>query len=132
MAELVVRLINGRDLIAVDSNGKSDPYVVIEATGKTKSSIKSKVVKGNLNPDYNQTFVMRVKKGDQLVFRVFDSDLFSKDDPMGTGTLSLEGVEEGKESVRTVRLEDVPSGTVTVGLMLRKRTKDASDDEDDF
>jgi len=51
---LHVSVIEAKDLIAVDSNGLSDPYVKVMRGSKLIG--KTKVVKKNLNPTWNETF----------------------------------------------------------------------------
>ncbi len=48
-----MKLVSGKDLIAADSNGKSDPYVHLKI-GKTKHT--SKIIKKTLNPEWDQEF----------------------------------------------------------------------------
>src|SRR3990167_5099285 len=50
-------VVECQSLLAKDKNGLSDPYVILTA-GKTK--YKTKVVKKDLNPTFNQTFVLYV------------------------------------------------------------------------
>jgi len=50
---LVVKLIEGKTLAIRDRSGTSDPYVVLRI-GKQKT--KSKVVKKNLDPKWDQVF----------------------------------------------------------------------------
>lgn len=50
---LVVKLIQARNLMAVDWNGTSDPYALVAVD---KQSAKSSIIKKKLNPIWNETF----------------------------------------------------------------------------
>jgi len=85
-----VRLIvqGGKDLTAMDTNGKSDPYCVIEFNGeKHKTSRHDKT----LHPAWNHSIPL--PKGTapiDITFNVFDHDAVGSDDFLGTGTLNVE------------------------------------------
>jgi Ca2+-dependent lipid-binding protein len=49
---LEVQLSRGYDLMPKDSNGLSDPYVLVKYG--TRIMFRSKVVKESLNPEWNQ------------------------------------------------------------------------------
>ena len=90
---LRVLLMKGIDLKAADSiidGGKSDPYVILKCGGQ---ELKSSVVKKNLNPQWNETLDFSGKLSDflasDLMLTVMDKDWYSKDDPLGDGTVSL-------------------------------------------
>jgi len=126
-AELTVRLIAGKDLVAKDSNGKSDPYAEIKLV-KGKASAKSKTIEKELNPQWNQSFTLEVEDlGDSLIVNVFDHDSFGKDDPLGiTNPISLKGLEHLKESViwAKLNLDNTPNaGQVNLGLKLKYSAK---------
>ncbi|XP_075447460.1 extended synaptotagmin-1-like [Ascaphus truei] len=86
---LRVFLLEAENLIAKDNflggmmKGKSDPYTVIRAGGK---SMHSRVVKENLNPRWEQAFEVLVTDvpGQDIEFKVFEKDL-DKDDFLGSG-----------------------------------------------
>lgn len=52
---ITVRVVEARNLMASDPNGFSDPYVRV-IFGKQKK--KTKTVKKNLNPFFNEEFVL--------------------------------------------------------------------------
>ncbi|KAJ7946465.1 C2 and GRAM domain-containing protein [Quillaja saponaria] len=79
--KLVVRVIGARKLPAMDLNGLSNPYVRLKL-GKQK--FRSKVVKKNLNPQWEEEFSFQVDDlKDQLVISVMDEDKYFNDDFMG-------------------------------------------------
>lgn len=79
--KLIVQVIEARDLLAMDSNGLSDPYVKLQL-GKQRA--KTKVVKKSLNPIWDEEFSFRV--GDlkeELFVSVLDEDKYFSDDFLG-------------------------------------------------
>ena len=89
-SKLVVRLIGCHNLLPKDANGLSDPFVVLRV-GAVKQ--KSKVVKKDLNPVFNQTFSFDVPTAfapdDALWLTVNDWDRFQKADFIGHRQIPL-------------------------------------------
>eukprot|EP01094_Clydonella_sp_ATCC50884_P016025 TRINITY_DN2671_c0_g1_i1.p1 TRINITY_DN2671_c0_g1~~TRINITY_DN2671_c0_g1_i1.p1 ORF type:complete len:395 (+),score=27.44 TRINITY_DN2671_c0_g1_i1:24-1187(+) len=101
MPKLRVRLIAGSNLIAADSNGKSDPYCVISVPGDKH---KSKVKKKTLEPQWDETFELKVQPTDKVKIAVYDKDTFSSDDSLGVGYAPLTGLKRGQEMVAWIPL----------------------------
>lgn len=79
--KLLVRVIEARNLTAMDLNGLSDPYVKLQL-GKQK--FRTKVVKKTLNPQWGEEFGFRVDDlNDELVLYVLDEDKYFNDDFVG-------------------------------------------------
>lgn len=79
--KLQVRVVEARNLPAMDLNGFSDPYVRLQL-GKHRS--RTKVVKKNLNPKWGDDFTFRVDDlKDELVVSVLDEDKYFNDDFVG-------------------------------------------------
>lgn len=94
---LLVHIIEARNLLAKDSNGFSDPFVVLQL-GNQK--FRTKVVDMSLNPTWDEKFSFEVRDvRDALRLAVYDKDLIGKDflgkvkfplsDLMNTGDLSF-------------------------------------------
>jgi Ca2+-dependent lipid-binding protein len=81
-------IIEARNLIAADRSGKSDPYVKFFVDGKANDKWKTKKIKQNLNPYWNETFQLTadkpLEKTTKILFKVFDYDRLKSDDPLGT------------------------------------------------
>jgi C2 domain len=100
---LSIEVLSGTGLLAADRGGTSDPYVVVDYllaagytrdTGDNKPLLKTPVVKKTLEPRWdrgNRADRVEVDSWeDEIVLRVFDKDLLSKDDPLGEGRVVLE------------------------------------------
>ena len=67
----------------MDSNGKSDPYVLAQIYPRARATVqeaKSKVVKKTLNPEFNETLTLELAAlpiGRELRLAVLDYDLLS-------------------------------------------------------
>ncbi|KAK2984251.1 hypothetical protein RJ640_010210 [Escallonia rubra] len=79
--KLLVRVIEARNIPAMDPNGFSDPYVRLQL-GKQK--FKTKVVKKCLNPSWFEEFTFKVEDlKEELVVSVLDEDKYFNDDFVG-------------------------------------------------
>lgn len=58
MGQLTVHLVGAKNLMAADRSGTSDPYFIFRVNGK--EVYKSETVKKNLNPVYDETFVVPI------------------------------------------------------------------------
>ncbi|KAH9054985.1 C2 domain-containing protein [Lactarius vividus] len=97
VAVLRVQVLSCQDLVARDSNGKSDPYVIVSLMGKQS---KTPVCKKNLNPVYKAKeatfdfpiYMSLVNKHGTLAleFTVWDKDLIGKDDFLGKYALPID------------------------------------------
>ncbi|MBN3307532.1 EST2B protein, partial [Amia calva] len=115
-----VHLIEAQDLIASDSymlgmvKGKSDPYTILRV-GTQK--FKSKTVKENLDPRWNEVFefVVHEAPGQELEIEVFDEDT-DKDDFLGSHQLDLGGVMKDRVIDEWYELDQGDSGKIHLKL----------------
>ncbi|XP_008803167.1 C2 and GRAM domain-containing protein At1g03370-like [Phoenix dactylifera] len=88
--KLVVHVIEARNLLAMDLNGLSDPYVKLQL-GKQRA--KTKVVKKNLSPVWDEEFSFRVGDlSEELTVCVLDEDKIFNDDFLGQVKVPLSKV----------------------------------------
>ena len=116
---LTVNLEKASNLPAKDRSGTSDPFVVMYLVPNKEEIFESKVVYKTLDPVFDQSFEFHNLQSDDirrqnLVFRVYDYDKFTRNDPIGGVTVPLEDadlygvactmqISEGMETVKTVR-----------------------------
>lgn len=84
-----VKIVEAEDLKAMDTNGYSDPYVVlVDEFGKRLT--KTRVINKNLNPRWDESFDIIVQGSINITAHIFDYDAFSDDDYIGRASLKLD------------------------------------------
>ncbi|XP_078386533.1 multiple C2 and transmembrane domain-containing protein 2-like [Cetorhinus maximus] len=125
---LTIQLKEGRNLVIRDRCGTSDPYVKFKLAGKTL--YKSKIVYRNLNPRWDETFVVPIKNLNQkLYIKVYDRDL-TTDDFMGSAYLSLNDLEVNSTVQTELQLDDPNSledymGEIILEINLTNKARDS-------
>ncbi|KAK3842286.1 MAG: C2 domain-containing protein [Linnemannia gamsii] len=100
---LYVKLNSANNLRDKDTFGKSDPFVEMWLDKSYKA--RTKDVKSNLNPVYNQTFCFYVRPGQSTLYvRAVDRDTF-RNDKIGQASVSLANVfSTGREGPQNYNL----------------------------
>lgn len=93
VGKVKLEIVGGRNLKAVDSNGKSDPLCVIKLDGieihRTDKKRKS------LDPDWNETkeFTMRSRSHQALLAEVYDWDYTHDDELLGVAKFDISRID---------------------------------------
>lgn len=93
--EIDITIIQGKDLVAKDKNllGKkttSDPFIKVYHAGILQH--ETKCIQKSLDPQWNESFKIHTRSINgrkNIVFRIFDRDILSDSDNMGTVTIPL-------------------------------------------
>eukprot|EP01080_Neovahlkampfia_damariscottae_P007316 gene7316-11635_t len=91
---LQVALCEGKDLPAMDLNGKADPFALLKVG---KKEFKSKTIKKTLNPNWNENFEWKLDAHlDELLYvSVFDWDMLSSNDLIGRCVVTMSSLKCG-------------------------------------
>ncbi|ELR18265.1 C2 domain containing protein [Acanthamoeba castellanii str. Neff] len=110
----------GKNLVSADSNGYSDPYVVIAVAGEEKKNFKkTATIKKTLNPVWNESFEFELGSTPthrQVTFHVYDWDMLSSDDSLGNISLPVDDLYIGVEKQEWHTLYNVDHGQINVAL----------------
>ena len=106
----VITIHHAIGLSSQDSNGKSDPYIVLAYAKFGKPLYSTRIIEGDLNPVWEETaFILvsdeEVKAQEDLCAMLWDSDKRTADDLVGRVTIPL------TELMKEVRLSSHVSST---------------------
>merc|ERR1711974_291965 len=125
-----VLVVGARNLEKSGMFGKADPYIVVSHKDKKKTSA---TINNDLNPQWNfeNTFVVSKSSKETLRFEVYDKDMVTKDDLMGTAEISITDAAQMKEGLWTP-LQGCKSGElfVSVEIYQQKTGKEVASEED--
>ncbi|XP_023321251.1 BAI1-associated protein 3 [Eurytemora carolleeae] len=109
---LSIEIISAKDVIPLDPNGLSDPYVTIELLPKFVfpkcPELVTAVQKATLQPSFEETFEFNIRReqcrdhGSVICFTLMDYDVLTANDFGGEAFISLSsvpGVEQGSSTV---------------------------------
>jgi len=114
--KLVIVCVSGQNLIPKDSNGLSDPFVVVRLLSQ---KIKTSVIERSLNPEWNETFefdLTGVDVNSELSFTVYDKDPVGHD-YMGDYLLLVKDALDLKGQTKTFVLQSHKTGKKVSGTL---------------
>ncbi|XP_054740886.1 multiple C2 and transmembrane domain-containing protein isoform X1 [Anastrepha obliqua] len=126
--QLRVHLKSGSDLMAMDKNGLSDPYVKFKVGGRLLH--KSRTIHRDLNPVWDEVFIVPIEDPFLPInIKVFDYDWGLQDDFMGSAQIDLTQLELGKAEDLCLPLHDTnhperQMGEILVNLTLWPRSQE--------
>jgi hypothetical protein len=125
-AQLRVRIIEAKDLPALDWGGTSDPYVVATFENKTR---KTSTIFKTLHPVWNELLTFNTKSDEMdLLLRLecFDQDFGGKDDTCGRCDIDLHGMQMNDTVKEWMPLRDLAhpeyQGSVRVEVTLSAKS----------
>eukprot|EP00756_Hemistasia_phaeocysticola_P044683 Hpha_TRINITY_DN18474_c0_g1::TRINITY_DN18474_c0_g1_i1::g.165535::m.165535 len=110
---LIVQLsqLRAEGLLALDTNGKSDPYLEVLCSF-TEGRPRTSRVRRSLSPKWKETLALRVEfggrtflDGEYLYLLLFDHDNLTRDDVLGQAVVPLYGMTGSRGSVVTKAFE---------------------------
>ncbi|XP_043915303.1 synaptotagmin-2-like isoform X1 [Protopterus annectens] len=124
--ELTVGVKQASQLIAMDSGGTSDPYVVTYLTTNLKKKYETKVQHKTLNPIFKEYYTFHIPQSDvsdaAVVMKVYDFNRFMKHDIIGEVRIPLKSIdlnhviEEWRELDQAVKDEQERLGDICFSL----------------
>ena len=148
-SQLTCSVIEAKNLLPLDPNGLSDPYIKINISDSNAQGLKTKVAKSNLNPSWNETLAIDLQPSEinkRLQVQCWDRDLLTGDDFMGAmsfdisditrspihGWLKLLAKKEGELSYELIE-ETKPYSNITTkrrkGAMKKKNIHEVNSHE---
>ncbi|KAJ3677545.1 hypothetical protein LUZ60_003269 [Juncus effusus] len=132
---LLVHIIEARNLLSMDSNGFSDPFVILQLGSQKK---KTKVISMNLNPVWDEKFSFEVRNlKDELRVHVYDEDRIGKDflgkvkvpigDLMNDESMSL-GTKWYKLEPKSEKSKNKECGEICMSISINRELRHAISD----
>ncbi|KAG8762146.1 hypothetical protein FRC11_010840 [Ceratobasidium sp. 423] len=110
MGILQVELIDGKDILAADRSGKSDPFVIFSLNGS--KVFKSQTKKKTLAPEWKESFEVSVpsRVGADFSLEVFDWNQVESAKSLGSGKIELADLVPFENTVHNIQLNSAKHG----------------------
>merc|ERR1712098_306578 len=107
--QMKMTVLRGRNL-EKQKFGKPDPYVILSYGDQVE---KSKIVKGNLNPEWSLEKIFTVTKNTpkEILIEVYDKDKVTKDDFMGRNSILISDIPKLSQG-SWIPLQDCKNGEI--------------------
>jgi C2 domain/EF-hand domain pair len=106
---LTVSVIEAKDLVPMDANGFSDPYVILECENQ---KVQSKYIPKTLNPIWNEEFTFNIETGTgDLKVTVMDKDNIMQDDFEGEVCIPLSTFQDQMKHDQIYYLDKQPDSS---------------------
>ena len=96
--EIVVEVLQAREIQSADRGGTSDPFVIVKFHGPRiakAATAKTQVVFKSLAPVWDEMFVLSKERGAKhLIFDIFDYDRFGINDFLGRAFMSMSTITQ--------------------------------------
>lgn len=105
---LTVTVIEGIDLKAMDYNGMSDPYCILQIEDQIE---RTRTQTNTLNPTWHQEFVFRIKRGNEILkITTFDEDKNDddrqkEDDFLGQCAIGIDMLRDQQKVEKVIPLQ---------------------------
>merc|ERR1711962_498202 len=111
--KIKMNVLRGRNL-EKQTFGKPDPYVIISYGEQVE---KSKIVQGNLNPEWNLEKIFSVTKNSpkEILLEVYDKDKVTKDDFMGRTSILISDIPKLSQG-SWIPLKDCKNGEILLNV----------------
>ena len=102
---LYVKIVQAFNLKAMDSNGLSDPYCILQLNNQKKTT---SIISECLNPKWDEYFIFDINSlnVDSLKINCMDHDILSKDDIIGSANIQIKSLILGGINNLTIPLKN--------------------------
>jgi Ca2+-dependent lipid-binding protein len=118
-----VKIVEAEDLKACDANGSSDPYLVL-CDEYQKRLHKTRIIKGSLNPRWDESVDITVSGALNLIATIWDWDLIGDHDFVGRTSLKLDPLHFGDYLPREFWLDLDTQGRLLIRVSMEGERDD--------
>merc|ERR1712130_369002 len=122
-AKVSIKITGASKLINADTFGKSDPFCMVHLGAVnlnpkdlcgTAPVFRTKTIENNLNPQWKETALVAYDPTEDVVFSVWDEDMFNTGDFLGVARLTAEEAKKGHDGPLPLKKKGKDAGTINV------------------